>query len=227
MSGILAIHQQHVMRAPVNPLDKSTLVSIYPLLISQKNVTITPGVFEIPPGSLEKPSLLVVGSSSWFREVDENQPLLEIPVSSIVVAESVVRDYTIGMLEVDMETRKPGLFFVPGAKSVQEIKRDHEKELTIAARKQKTWFEALVARADSLWARTMGNPLSIDDKMRIAAIELGMKDKEWIKNMIRPTNLINCPACTAMINSIAMVCPSCRVVIKPEEFAKMGMKFAG
>ena len=114
------------IRAPVNPLDKSTIVSIYPKEINERNHTIQPGVFQIPPGSYDRPSILVVSSSSWWREIDEDQPLLEIPVSSIQVADSVVRDYCIGLLGCNMADIMPGIFYIPGEWTVERIKKEHQ-----------------------------------------------------------------------------------------------------
>ena len=74
------------MRAPVNPLDKSTVVSIFPREIHEIKHTLIPGEFYIPPGSYENPSILVVGPSSWWRDIDPDQPLIEIPVSSVLIA---------------------------------------------------------------------------------------------------------------------------------------------
>src|SRR6187200_2386767 len=95
--GINQVNRRTI-RAPVNSLDKSTVVSILPKRIYETKITIQPGVFEIAPGSMEHPSVLVVGASSWWREVDVDQPLLEIPVSSIQVADSIVKDYCNGLL---------------------------------------------------------------------------------------------------------------------------------
>ena len=100
---------RRTIRAPVNPLDKSTVISILPKPISERKATIQPGMFELPPGTFENPSILVVGTSSWWREVDENQPLLEIPVSSVQVADSIVRDYCNGLLACDMAEKMPGI----------------------------------------------------------------------------------------------------------------------
>jgi hypothetical protein len=103
---------RRTQRAQINPLDKSTIVSIYPKPIYEVKHTIQPGTFRIEAGSYEKPALLVVGPSSWWRELDEEQPLLEIPVSSVQIAESVVKDYANGLLDCNMADVMPGLLLV-------------------------------------------------------------------------------------------------------------------
>ena len=86
---------KRMIKQPVNPMDKSTIVSIYPQEVDEKKVTIQPGRFIIPPGSFEKPSILIVGPSSWWREIDEHQPFLEITCSSVQVAEAVVKEISL------------------------------------------------------------------------------------------------------------------------------------
>jgi len=83
---------RRTIRAPINPMDRSTVVSILPKRIIERKATLQPSTFELSPGTFENPSVLVIGPSSWWREVDENQPLLEIPVSSVQIADAIVRD---------------------------------------------------------------------------------------------------------------------------------------
>ena len=89
----MSSHLTRTIRAPVNPMDKSTVFSIFPKPIKDTKLTISPGRFELAAGTYDKPSLLIVGPSSWWKHVDENQPILEIPQSSVQIAESIVRDW--------------------------------------------------------------------------------------------------------------------------------------
>ena len=120
--SIFALANKRAVRSMPNPLDKCTIVSIYPEKIEEFKPTITPGVFVIPPGSYDKPSTLLVESSSWWKELDNNQPLLEIQVPSILIADSVIRDWANGLFQCNMGDAMPGLFFVPGEKTVIDIK---------------------------------------------------------------------------------------------------------
>ena len=43
----LAQSNRRTIRAPVNPMDKSTVVSILPKHISERKATIQPGIFEL------------------------------------------------------------------------------------------------------------------------------------------------------------------------------------
>lgn len=212
---------RRTLRGPVNPLDKATVVSIIPKLIVEYKHTIQPGKFVIEPGTYEKPSLLVVGPSSWWKELEDESPLLEIPVSSIQIADSIVDDYCRGLLLADVNAR-PGLFFIQGSVTVPELKTKHVEQLNEAKRKQNNWFSALVNLADSLWARTNGNPLAIGDDMRLAATELGLKGKEWLQDF-KAQEMIKCVGCGNMRNPLYPICPSCHNVIDVELFRKLNI----
>lgn len=216
---------RRTIRAPINPLDKSTIFSILPKPISERKATIQPGIFELPPGTLENPSVLVVGPSSWWREIDENQPLLEIPVSSIQIADSVVRDYCNGLLACNMSDQMPGLFYVPGEFTVERLKREHPAKLVQAAANQKKWFLELVRLADILWSRSNGNPLSISDDARLACRELNIQNKPWLGDQ-QTAELIRCIACGNLRNPAFPVCAVCKAVADPELAKKLNLTFA-
>ena len=214
--------RRRTIRAPVNPLDKSTVVSIFPRLVHEDKVTLTPGIFDIPSGTYDKPAILIVGPSSWWKEMEEDQPLLEVTCSSIQIADSIVKDYSNGLLGCDTSDTGPGLFFIPGEFSVEQIKKDHKVRLDLAQTKQRNWYANLVKLADSMWARTNGNPLSIDDLMRLAAQELGMKDKPWLKDFTT-IELTPCPSCGTLRNSSFPVCAICRTIVDKKRFEELGL----
>jgi hypothetical protein len=221
----LGNNNRRTIRAPINPMDKSTIVSILPKRIEERKATITPGFFVIEPGSFENPSLLVVGPSSWWREIDENQPLLEIPVSSIQIADSIVRDYANGLLACNMADQMPGLFYVPGEFTVEKIKKEHSGLLTKAQATQKKWFLELVRLADVLWSRSNGNPLSISDDARLACKYLNISNKPWLGD-IQQSELIRCVACGNLRNPAFPICAVCKAVADPELAKTLGLTFA-
>jgi hypothetical protein len=222
---LMSDFKRRTIKAPVNPLDKSTIVSILPKHIIERKPTIQPGVFEIKPGTYEQPSVLVVGPSSWWKEIDENQPLLEIPHSSIVVADSVVKDYCNGLIACDMADAVPGLFFVPGEFRVDQIKKDHKDKLDIANIRQKNWYTALVRMADALWSRSNGNPLSISDDMKLAARSLNLINKEWLKDS-QTMELVRCMACGHLKNPLYPICSNCKAISDPVKAKELGLVFA-
>ena len=216
---------RRLIRAPINPLDKSTVVSILPKLIDETKHTIQPGRFIIPPGSYDKPALLVVGSSSWWKETDEGQPMLEIPHSSIQIADSIVKDYCNGILACNMGDTMPGLFYVPGNYDVEKLKKEYKKELDDALLRQRNWYSELVKLGDVLWARSNGNPLTISEDMRLAANELNLTNKEWLRD-VQIMELVRCKACGSLKNPAYPICPTCKAIDNPELAKKLGLTFA-
>lgn len=210
---------------PVNPLDVSTVVSIFPKLVDETKPTMIPNRWTIPPGSYENPSVIVVGPASWWKDVGEDQPLIEIPVSSILIAESICSDYCRGYLGSDMSEAMPGLFTVPGKWSPEQIKRDHKNLLDRAKVKQDNLYNALIKMADAFWSRTNGNPLAISDDMRMAARQMGKEGKEWLADF-QAVEVIRCVSCGQMRNPVYPVCPHCKAVVDVEKATKLGIKFA-
>lgn len=200
---------RRTIRGPINPLDKSTVVSILPKEIDETKPTIQPGRFIVPPGTYEKPAFLVVGPSSWWREIDQDQPLLEIPQSSIQIADSIVKDYCNGVFACNMSDIMPGLFFIPGEVGREELIKSYKKTLDDAKKRQQRWFETLVKFGDALWARSNGNPLSVTDDMRMAARELNLTNtKEWMKDFTM-ISMVRCKACGSLKNPDFPICASC------------------
>jgi hypothetical protein len=218
-------NKRQTIRAEVNPMDKCTIFSIYPKDINEVKHTIQPGFFHIDKGSYEKPSRLVVGPSSWWRDIDFEQPLIEIPVSSMQIAKSVVNDYANGLIACNMADAMPGLFFVTGEVTVTELKDKYSEALETANRKQRTWFKALVEMADTLWAKSNGNPIVIAQDMRLAAEELGIMDKEWMANQ-RAADMIRCVACGSFRNPAFPICSTCHTVVDPELAKKLKLQLA-
>lgn len=218
------LNNRRLIRSVKNPMDRCTIVSIFPKSVDEIKHTIEPGKFHIEPGSLENPSVLVVGSSSWWRDIDIDQPMLEIPVSSIQIADSVVKDYCNGMLGCNMADSMPGLFFVLGEHTPMEITLKYKDSINTAKTKQDNWYRILVRLADSLWARSNGNPLVICDEMRLAARSLNFNDKAWLKDF-QIAELVRCMACGNMRNPLYPICPTCKA-IDPSHPLAGNIKFA-
>ena len=218
--------KRRTIRAPTNPLDKSTVVSIFPKTIDETKHTIQPGRFIISPGSYDNPALLVVGSSSWWKELEDSQPLLEIPHSSIQIADSIVKDYCNGILGCNMGDTMPGLFYIPGEFTVEKVKKEYKQQLDESLVKQRNWYTVLIKIADTLWARTNGNPISISDDMRLAARELNLEaNKEWTKDT-QVMELVRCKACSTLVHSHVVICPNCKVILNEQRAKELNLKFA-
>jgi hypothetical protein len=219
-----AMSKRKAIRAQVNPMDKCTIVSIFPKEIFEEKVTLFPGKFHIPAGTFEEPAILVISSSSWWKDYDFEQPLLEIVNSSIQIADSVIKDYCNGMLGCNMSDSMPGLFFILGEHTIMEIKMKYKKKLEDVKLKQDNWYRILVRLADSLWARTAGNPLAIWDEMRLAARSLNLNDKPWLKDYAQ-AQLVRCSACGGMRDPNYPICSVCKSIDITHPMAKE-LKFA-
>lgn len=238
--SILQANNRRTTRGPVNPLDKCTIVSIFPKKIKERHATIYPGLFEINSGTFDDPAFLIVGPSSWWKNVDQDdtaQPLLEIPTSSPQIAQAVIRHYCNGLIAATKEAM-PGLFFLLGDHSVrtkegkilvpdtkEKLKKDFSKELLEAKSKQDKWWHQLVDLADALWVESNGHTLSVDGFMRMAAEHLGIRGKDWMVNT-ENKNSIRCVACGALRNPAFPVCGSCHAVVDKEKAAALGLTFA-
>jgi hypothetical protein len=217
--------QRRLIPAPKNPLDKSTIISIFPKEIEERKATVQPGLFKIQAGSFDKPSCLTVGTSSWWKEVDDTQPLLEIPVSSISIADSFVKDYCNGLLACNMSDQMPGLFYLPGEWNAETVKKEQMPIVLKYLGFQKKWFLELVRIADILWSRSNGNPLAISQDARLACKELNIHQKPWLGDL-QTAELIRCVACGSLRNGLYPVCPTCKAVADPELAKKLNIVFA-
>jgi hypothetical protein len=213
---------RRTVRGPINPLDKSTLVSIYPRPIKFKNVTLTPGLWRLEPGNVDKPAILTIGPSSWWRDVGPDEPLIEIAQSSVQIAESLVKDYLNGMFACNMHDSMPGLFFIPGCKTDahgnpddkktrQWIHDEYQHLLAAAVTTQSNYWRNLIRYGDALWARSNGNPLVINDETRLAAKLLGVQDKDWMKDH-QNQGQVRCFACGSFKSPDYPICQACHSI---------------
>lgn len=219
-----AIQHNKIIRMPVNPYDKATIVSVFPKEIVSKNPTVFPGTYVIPAAPHNGFSICVVMPGSWFKEMEEGQPLLEIPVSSIMMAESIIKDYVIGMLGSDAVDMMPGLFYVPGELAEGKVAKDHADKIELAKAKQKRWFNELIGITDVMWARTNGNPRAISDDAKLAAESLGVQ-RDWLQNFTA-AQMVRCKACGSLKNPNYPICPNCKAIDDPAKAAALGIKFA-
>ena len=60
MGNVFAMMNRRVVRSAPNPLDKATIVSIFPREIYETKHTTQPSVYHLYPGTFDNPSVLVV-----------------------------------------------------------------------------------------------------------------------------------------------------------------------
>jgi hypothetical protein len=231
-----------INRIPRNPMDVCTIVSIYPSPIHDYKPTVFPSHHFIDGAKEGDFNLLVVRGASWFKEMEEGQPILEIPVSSYQVAEAFIRDNVTNSQLAYTPGAGPGLFFVPGEynkktivnASTPEIKneigvvttpsRNFASLLSEAEARQKRWFMEIVQLADVMWSRTNGNPLTISKDARIAAERLKLT-KPWMQDF-QTTDKTSCLACGQLVNPAYPICPNCKAIVNPEKAKELNIVFA-
>lgn len=227
----------HYSKAPDNPMDRCTIVSVYPRPIKENKPMVHPSVWEMPALPVEKINtdfnISVVAPTSWWKEMEDGQPWLEIVTNSMIMADSWIKDYC-KMLGVEWGVRQPGLFWVPGKHnkiSIQTYKNEltgetFEQLLAKARRLQEEFYKEIVRLADVMWARTNGNPLTISDDARLGAEILGVsKHKAWMQDF-KAYELSNCKACGHMINPMYPICSNCRAIVNEDRAKELGIKFA-
>ena len=221
-------HKRDVARIMHNPFDRATIVSVCPMSICEDKWTLFPGHFEIPAvQDIDNDyEILLIKPSSWFRDVGLEQPIMEVPVSSYHVAESVINDYINGLFAVNTDNAKPGLFFVGGEYTKETVKshKEFDEKISEARIFQRNWFQRIIELADIMWARTNGNPLAISKDARIAASKLGVV-RDWTKD-VKMAEYKLCPACGEQYNPMFPICRHCKVIIDKERAKEMDLKFA-
>lgn len=222
MATAYDISERNLNRIPSrkDPRDKSTIFSIYPKRVDEYKVSVFPSHFNIPAGSMEKPSSLVIGTGSWWKDIPESNQLVEVTHNSLEMAESVINDYVIGLLGYTPEA-KPGLFYVPEEITVTEALKKYKHDFETALQRQKNWYLRLVNFADQIWSKTP-NPAAIGDDMRLAARELGL-EKDWLNNYTIAA-MSKCPACGTPRDTNFPVCSSCHMIVDPEKFKALGIQ---
>ena len=207
----------------------STVVSTLPILINETKPGLVPNNFIIEPAKKGEFSKLVVGVSYHFiLNNDPKLPPHAIPEESHIIANAIVNDLkssfmgTRGTPQADGAIPMPGVFWVNGEPSDEEIKLKHKALLDSAFKNTKAWFQQLVKIADDDWNRFRQRGM-ITDLQRTACTYLGL-EKDWdIGTLLLQS--ASCWACKSSINPDAIVCPNCKAIINNKEWEKNKDKF--
>lgn len=198
-----------------------TVVNLLPREIVEDKPHLLPNTFKIPAAKWGDIAVLHVEEAIHYIPnplIDEGKPgssFRQITPPN-EVARSLVEDYKNAHIATT-EDAEPGLFWVEGRLSLDDIREYHSEEIKEADRKQKNWFRNLVALADADWEKNK-NRLAVSDLQRLAARCLGIR-KDWVEMQMQET--VNCPFCTVAIPPDAIKCPNCKEVVKPEEYKKL------
>lgn len=223
---------------------KTTIVSTLPFVLEEDKPGLIPSSYEIAAAGHRDFSVTHI--SDGYHNVlipmaEEGAPPLRVTDTGEAIAQSIIMDFlgaTLGVSWepiIDRETGKttsdlaiPGIFWVENALNKRAIEANHEDKLKQAFRNTTLWFERLVKMADNDWQRTHQHKV-ITHFQRMACRYLNIQ-REW--NFEVMSHLANlCWACKATIHPDALVCMSCKTVVKPEEYqrglAERGLANAG
>ena len=199
----------------------ATVVSVYPFPLGDDNNK--PGIqfkVNMAAGSKDKPSVLHVPMVYMTRYVLDGVTTT-IPLMPDEFAESIVNDFCNNQVFSSPEAR-PGLFWVKGKKTVEQVLAEHKAELEFAYRKQLQFFAQLVRSADNSFSKSR-NHREISDLQRYACKELKL-NREWLVSTEHLSKVIDCPSCTNKVPATAAVCPQCKCILDPEKYK--ALKFA-
>lgn len=217
---------------PKNPMDKTTIVSVYPREIVDVKPTLFPSRFVVPAAGFNDFSLLIIEGASYFiPSMIEKQPPTEVQVNSMMLAESILHDSIPSMNLVTSESQ-PGVFCIPGEWTRKTIKdyahadgRTFVQLVELARTWQQNYWKSVIDEADYFWSQG-ANPKVIPDDAKLAAKILELdKVKPWMNNVVA-SELVPCIACGAMKNPIYPICQVCRTVNNPDQVKALGLVFA-
>src|SRR6266568_620758 len=181
----------------------ATVVTLLPKSLLEEKPHLLPGVYNIPAATWGDIEVLHVDEGCQYIPnplIDEGQPGASIKqiVPPPEIARSLVDDYKSAHIALG-ENAAPGLFWVQGKLTKEEVKKFHAREVERARVQQTNWFRNLIAMADADWMKNH-NMLAVSDLQRLAAKCLGVK-KDWVEFAMQET--IQCPFCTTGIPSHA------------------------
>lgn len=191
-------------------MSKATIVSLMPIPFNREMTGHNPAYYTIPAAADGDFNILVIDdATSWLYVLDGASVMRRHLAAE--EAEELISTFIQANLYVG-ENCWPGIFWVEGAWTKNQIEERFAEKLEIAKDAQNNWFKALVEKADDDWNRSRQHR-TISTPQRIAAIRLGLK-REWNIQVEKGQNYIACPACETMLKSTVSVCPQCKLILK-------------
>lgn len=193
-----------------------TVISIFPQPIRETKPGQHPSEYNIPRcKDYDDPQIIYVDDAIDFHHVAGDQISVKVPIFGKVVAESLVKDFQAAMILSD-ENVYPGLMYVEGKLGKEEVKK--LETFDKLKKTQDEWALRLIQQADDDWAKTRQHKM-ITELQKHFCRRLGLK-REWNVD-IADAKTFACPACLELVSSKAIICRSCKNVLKPEEYKKL------
>lgn len=175
-----------------------------------------PNDYVVPAATPENLGLVVV-SDGWTDIPQLDRRSIRIAVPAAEIARSIVQDWKVAQLEIGPGAQ-PGLFYVDGALSEDEVMDELDAEVKNARVEHSNWCRKLVKMGDDLWA-IRPITIQISASMINAAKYLNV-DRVWLRNTV-VEDITVCPACTTKLITGTVVCPNCRVIIDKDRYSEL------
>jgi len=214
-----------ITETELEPREKAlacTVVSLVPWDIEEFKPGLIPGRFVIPKSDTKTPAILHVVKSIHYVYLDDTRGSLQARDPSDEVAKSIVNDFVSGQLVLD-ENASPGIFWIPGFLELDEVLEKYKVEITRQKIRQNRWFLNIARMADDDWTRYHKHNV-ISDFQRTAALLIGWNpdSHEWMRAEIKEKeNVKLCIACNSPLPGDPIMCPTCKCILKPEEWKKL------
>lgn len=197
--------------------DVCTVISILPIGIRENKPGLIPGSYSIPPvkNPAKDVNVLVVMRANFPVYIDENRPAIVVPETSDRVANSICRDFSIGIMGYEVGKAEPGLTWIQGNRGPEEIERNLPIEMKQLRDRQNMWFTNLVSIADDDWSK-LHMRRAISGLQRVACQCLGLS-RDWnidieIEKQL-DIDMTPCKFCRAPVHHEAIVCQHCSGIL--------------
>lgn len=201
----------------------ATVVSLLPFEIQESKPGLNPQYFKIPAApTIGDFGILKIEKASVAHYQPFEMPSIVVPVDLDLVARSVVDDYLSAKLYTNPPTAQPGLFWVHGVYSKEEIKAKFPDKLKEADKAQRQWYLNVVKQVDDMWVRSGKQHRVVIPEGYFACQALGLQ-REW--NLTADAVMMACPVCAFTIPATVAFCNKCGCIIDEEKYKKF--KFVG
>lgn len=205
-----------------------------PFPLTEPKPGLNPSFYRIPAAADDGIGILVVEDGFHLVVIpmtDEKTPPMRVTDTSERIAQSLVDDYISGCLAISYDVDEannavpvPGLFWVPGEKSISQIEKEYTSKVSQAKRNTRAWFKNLVMMADDDWAKNHQYK-AITDLQRFAAKYLKL-EREWNYDAFKEQANLLCWSCKMSVNPQAILCSNCKAILNVAEYEKNKERFA-
>jgi hypothetical protein len=190
-----------------------------PFRLAEVRATMVPRNIDLPPVKDGKVESFIIRDAKVYRYIDHATGSIPQFQDAFEYAQAVCTDF------IEAEPFKtaygwPALFAVDGIFRKEEVAEKLKDKIDEAVKRQTRWFTELVKQADDVWERTRQHR-AIPDTHRLAA-QFIKAERAWVVKS--PEDFVKCSACFNVVDARAVICSFCKLILKPEEAAKL--KFA-